>query len=940
MAAMPARDPLETHAGVVSEAGHTAMRADIRRLGDLLGDTLVRLESPELLALVEQVRSLSQQAEQAAEVTLSSRRHQTAADPHTAELSKLLSGVDVPTAMLLARSFSTFFQLANVAEQLHRATELSARRERDGGPLRQLVERLEKADDRPLIQATLARTELRPVFTAHPTEASRQSVLATLRRIADLLVSKSDSTVVEPRLAELIDLLWLTDELRAGKPTPVDEARAVTYYLDQLARSVLPDLLEDLDAQLRRVGLAPPPDSRPIRLGTWVGGDRDGNPNVSSTVTMDALRLYADRAIRYQMSVMDELIEELSVSTRITGISGALQTSLADDRELLPEVYQRFIRINAEEPYRLKCSYIKARLENTHDRIAADQPHRAGLDYLGTPEYLTDLAIMAESLREHRGEKVAEGALGRAMRAARTIGLHLATMDLREHAERHHAALGALYERLDELPKPYDELDRDERTALLSAELAGQRPLTAWRSPLPTPAADVLAVFETARAAAETFGGEAVQTYIVSMTQGIDDILAVAVLARESGLVELHHGVGEQHDRASLDLVPLFETVNELRKAGELLDALLKDPSYRRIVHARGDVQEVMLGYSDSNKDAGVTTSQWEIHRAQRRLRDVAAEHKVRLRLFHGRGGSVGRGGGPAGEAVAASPYGVLDGAMKLTEQGEVVSDKYALPSLARDNLEILLAAVIDASILHRTSRIDDERLARFDDAMDLISGEAQKTYRALVDQPELPEFFAAATPVEELGGLNIGSRPSRRPGSGAASLSSLRAIPWVFGWTQTRMIVPGWYGVGSALIAARAAGLGDVLEEMRDWAFFTTFLGNVEMTLAKTDLRIARGYVDALTDAKLHPIFDQICEEHARTLEQVQLLTDGSGLLSRHPLLQRTLATRDRYLEPLHHLQIALLQRRRTVDNPDEELRRALLLTINGIAAGLRNTG
>ena len=361
--------------------------------------------------------------------------------------------------MLLARAFSTFFQLANVAEQLHRATELNARRERDGGPLRQLVERLDLAEDRPLIQATLARTELRPVFTAHPTEASRQSVLATLRRIADLLVSKADSDVVEPRLAELIDLLWLTDELRAGKPTPVDEARAVTYYLDQLARSVLPDLLEDLDAQLRRVGLAPPPDSRPIRLGTWVGGDRDGNPNVSSTVTMDALRLYADRAIRYQLE------RDRRAHRGALGFHPHHRRLRAADRQpgrstvsCCRRSTTRFIRINAEEPYRLKCSYIKARLENTHDRIAEVVPHRAGYDYLGTTDYLADLAVMAESLREHRGERVADGALGRAMRAARTIGLHLATLDLREHADRHHAALAALYARLDELPKPYDEL--------------------------------------------------------------------------------------------------------------------------------------------------------------------------------------------------------------------------------------------------------------------------------------------------------------------------------------------------------------------------------------------------------------------------------------------------------------------------------------------------
>ncbi len=936
MTAMPARDPIETHAGVVSEEGHSALRADIRRLGAMLGDTVARQAGPQTLELVEQVRRLSRDPES------------------SAELAELLSGVDIPTAVLLARSFSTFFQVANVAEQFHRARELAARRARDGGALRRLVDRLEAESDLSLLAATLSRTELRPVFTAHPTEASRQSVLATLRRIADLLGGDGNGNggngageardVADRRLAELIELLWLTDELRTGKPTPVDEARAVTYYLDQLARTTLPGLLDELEEQLRRVGVTLPPGARPIRLGTWVGGDRDGNPNVSPRATIEALRLYADRALRYQMDVMDELIEELSISTRITGISTELERSLADDRAGLPDVYSRFIRLNAEEPYRLKCSYLKAKLDNTHRRIAAGHQHRPGQDYLGSAGYLADLAVIADSLRAHCGERVADGIVARAARVARTVGLHLATMDLREHAERHHAALAALYARLGELPTPYEELDRAGRTALLSKELAGQRPLTAWRAPLPPAAGEVLAVFEAAREAGETFGGEAVQTYIVSMAQGVDDLLAVAVLARESGLIQLQpEGIDEavQPDSAALDLVPLFETVTELRKAGELLDEMLRDPSYRRIVRARGDLQEVMLGYSDSNKDAGVTTSQWEIHRAQRRLRDVAARHGVRLRLFHGRGGSVGRGGGPAGEAVAASPYGVLDGAMKLTEQGEVVSDKYSLPSLARDNLEILLASVIEASLLHRTSRIDDERLARFDDAMDVVSAAAQRAYRELVDHPDLPAFFTAATPVEELGGLNIGSRPSRRPGgSGSATLASLRAIPWVFGWTQTRMIVPGWYGVGTGLLAAREAGLGDVLDEMREWAFFTTFLGNVEMTLAKTDLRIASAYVQALTDPALHPSFEQIRAEHERTMEQVRLLTGGSGLLSNYPLLRRTLQTRDRYLEPLHQLQISLLQRRRAVGEPDEHLRRALSLTINGIAAGLRNTG
>ena len=536
-----------------------------------------------------------------------------------------------------------------------------------------LVERLDATADRALIQATLARTELRPVFTAHPTEASRQSVLATLRHIAELLVSPADPAIVEPRLAELIDVLWLTDELRAGKPTPVDEARAVTYYLDQLARTVLPELLDDLDAQLRRIDLAPPPGARPIRLGTWVGGDRDGNPNVSGAVTMDALRLYADRGLRYQMSVMDTLIEELSVSTRIAGVSSALQDSLAEDRELLPDVYSRYIRLNAEEPYRLKCSYIKARLERTH---ASASP----------PAFPTAGGRLSRHQRLPGGPRADGGVAARAprraprvrraftaMRAARTVGLHLATLDLREHAGRHHAALAALYARLEELPKPYDELDRDERTALLSRELAGQRPLAAWRTPLPAPADEVMAVFETARLAAETFGGEA-----VADLHRLDDAGhrrhprggGAGARVRPGGAAS-----GRRSGRPGrAGPGALFETVNELRKAGELLHALLHDPSYRRIVRARGDVQEIMLGYSDSNKDAGVTTSQWEIHRAQRRLRDVAAEHGVRLRLFHGRGGSVGRGGGPAGEAVAAPPYGVVDGMMKVTEQGEVIS--------------------------------------------------------------------------------------------------------------------------------------------------------------------------------------------------------------------------------------------------------------------------
>jgi phosphoenolpyruvate carboxylase len=419
------------------------------------------------------------------------------------------------------------------------------------------------------------------------------------------------------------------------------------------------------------------------------------------------------------------------------------------------------------------------------------------------------------------------------------------------------------------------------------------------------------------------------------MCQGVDDLLAVAVLAREAYMVEL-----KQNPRSSVDLVPLFETVEELSQAGPLLDGLLSVPGYRQQVSNRGDLQEIMLGYSDSNKLAGITTSQWQIHRAQRQLRDVAAKHGVRLRLFHGRGGSVGRGGGPAGEAVMATPFGTVDATMKLTEQGETISDKYSVPALAHDNLEILLSSTLDATLLHTASRVDSETLDRFDEAMDHISDNARAAYRHLVDDPGLPDFFSAATPVDELGRLNVGSRPSKRPGKSAPTLDDLRAIPWVFGWTQTRMVVPGWFGFGSGLRAAREAGYGPVLDEMASWAFFKNLLGNIEMTLAKTDLRIAEFYVTNLVEPGLQPIFELIKAEHEITVREVLRLLGTTTLLARHPVLRNTLSVRAGYLEPLHHLQVELLAQRRKSADADADINRALLQTVNGIAAGLRNTG
>jgi phosphoenolpyruvate carboxylase len=913
-------DSMAAHAGVISESQHQALRADIRLLSTLLGDTLIRHGGEELLKLVEQVRALAKVAQQEG----------------SSEITSLLATLDIGTAVQLARTFSTYFQLANVAEQLHRAREQRAHVGGRRGPLRAVLDRLVRDVNRAEVQAVLARMQLRPVLTAHPTEASRASVQGILRRVADVLDQDLSEEQLHRRLAPLVDLLWQTDEVRPGKPTVLDEARAVVYYLEQLGTHAVPELLEDFEDELARVAFVLPRSSRPLVLGCWVGGDRDGNPNVSPQVTLDVLRLYADRALTIQLTLLDQLVQELSMSTRIVGVSEALRCSLARDRRLLPEVYDRYIRLNAEQPYRLKCSFIRARLTRTRQRIRDGLAHQEGRDYLGAECYLVDLEVMDASLRAHLGERIAEGTLARTLRTARALGLHLAALDVRDDAGKHHGALAALYDPLGELPVPYAELDRGQRAALLSGELAGRRPLTARSADLPPVAAEVLAVFDTIRCAQQTFGASAVSTYIVSMTKGVDDVLAAAVLAREAGLITF----APSGASCTVDLVPLFETATELRCAGGLLDAMLRDPSYRQLVRARGDLQEVMLGYSDSNKDAGITTSHWVIHRAQRQLRDTAAAHGVRLRLFHGRGGSVGRGGGPAGEAVAASPYGTVDATLKVTEQGEVISDRYSLSALAHDHLEIVLAAVLEATLLHQTSRVSPEVLQRWDEAMDVVSAAAQAAYRDFVGLPGLGDFFSAATPVDELSWLNVGSRPTRRPGSGKTTLDGLRAIPWVFGWTQTRMVVPGWYGLGSGLRAARDAGLAPVLDEMRDWAFFTNLLGNVEMTLAKTDLRIAEYYVSTLVDPVLQPLFDFIVREHDLTKREVLRLTGGQTLLARHHLLRHTLQVRASYLEPLHHMQVALLARRREVAEPDPDLRRALLRTVNGIAAGMRNTG
>ena len=881
---------------------NSALRNDVRKLADLLGETLVRQEGPELLNLVESVRLAVREG----------------------KAEQLLSDLSVEKTASLVRAFSTYFNLANVAEQVDRVKVLAKEKHSSGGWISQAVTNIEKSLNNKEFSATdlqnwLSNFSVRPVFTAHPTEAARRSVLSKLTTISELL-DQPESEIRNTRLAEAIDLIWQTDELRLGQPEPLDEAVNSLYYLDELFEFTVPEILDQFNKELKRIGIEIPMTSRPLSFGTWIGGDRDGNPFITAEVTKAAILLQNAHFTRTIIHLLDELRQALSISTKLAGVSKELLDSVAQDLELLPEIEERFRRINVEEPYRLKATAIRHKLLITQARHRGALPHAPGRDYKDTAELLADFTIMRDSLIAHNGQLIAGGLLERLTRAITAFGLTHATMDIREHSDAHRKLLKQVIGDFD-TNKLSQSLDDSKNPDLSKLDEGSKK---------------TLSTFVAINDLIKRFGPEVIETYIISMTKSADDVIAAALIGKYAGLISLVPG----NEFAQIGFAPLLETVTELRSADLILENLLSNPQYRQIVNLRGNIQEVMLGYSDSNKDAGITTSQWEIHKAQRKLRDVAIKHGVKLRLFHGRGGSVGRGGGPTYDALIALPWGSIDGQIKMTEQGEVISDKYGLPALAKENLELTIAASLEATVLNRKPRQSTSALNSWDDCMDLISNAAFTTYRNLVDQSDLPTYFYQSTPVEQLGNLFLGSRPSRRPDANA-DLSSLRAIPWVFGWTQSRQIVPGWYGVGSGLKAAREAGKGAVLKELLEkWHFFRTFISNVEMTIAKTDLEIARRYVDNLVDPKLHKIFDQIKSEFELTVSELLALTNKSEILGNQPILARTLAVRDTYLAPLQLLQVSLLKQVRNQTNPDPQLTRALLLTINGVAAGLRNTG
>jgi phosphoenolpyruvate carboxylase len=912
------------------QAKERQLGEDIRLLGRMLGDTLREQEGEARYDLVERIR----------QTAVRFRRDR---DPEARRaLEHTLLGLDHDTAISVVRAFSFFSQLANIAEDLHhvrrrRAHQLAGSPPQEGS-LALAFSRLRAAGvPAPALAAALAGALVSPVLTAHPTEVQRKSILDAQREVARLLAQRGAAPLTPEELAandealrRVVLTLWQTRILRTTRLTVNDEIEnGLAYFRHTFLREVprLHARLEDMAAAyLGDPGFRLPPV---LRVGSWIGGDRDGNPYVTHEVTRHALMRQSALAFEFYLEQVHRLGAELSMALRIVGVSPALEALAAAS----PDRSEH----RSDEPYRRALVGVYARLAATAaalDRhLAEHRPAAAAEPYADCAAFLRDLDVIADSLERNGGARIARGRLRRLRRAAAVFGFHLAPLDLRQVSDAHEATVAELLARAD-AHRDYAALDERERVALLLRELATPRPL---RSPFigyGERTARELAVLDAAADIHRRYGAQALPHYVISKAAGASDVLEVALLLKEVGLLVPPSGL-------ALNIVPLFETIADLRGCGAVMDALLALPPYRALLAGRGNLQEVMLGYSDSNKDGGFLTSNWELYKAEFALVEVFARHGVRLRLFHGRGGTVGRGGGPSYEAILAQPAGSVNGQIRITEQGEVIASKYADAEIGHRNLETLVAATLEATLLPARGAGGGD--PAWHAAMEALSADAHRAYRALVyDTPGFARFFRAATPIAELAELQVGSRPVSRNKS--FEINDLRAIPWVFSWSLARIMLPGWYGFGAAIdafVAREGAAALPLLQRMyRDWPFFRTLLSNMDMVLAKGDPGIASRYAELVEDAELRrAVFGRIEAEWRSTVGHLLAITGQRELLEGNPALARSLRNRSPYIDPLNHLQVTLLKRLRAGED-DAVIRRAILLTVNGIAAGLRNSG
>ncbi|MGO9547221.1 MAG: phosphoenolpyruvate carboxylase [Rhodomicrobium sp.] len=912
----------------LAEAGtgkDSPLHEDIRLLGKLLGDTIRDQEGEEAFERIETIRRLSVAFELGAD-TEAGR-----------SLDALLRGLTPEEAVSVVRAFSYFSYLTNIAEDRHHIRRRAAagyENRPQGGSLALTFRLLSEAGiAAETVAGTLRASLVSPVLTAHPTEVQRRSLLDAASAIEELLAGReslrTDEELMqnERLLQAKIAQVWQTRLLRYAHLTVHDEIENALSYYKTSFFSEIPRLYEVLEKGLGGVRVAPF-----FRMGSWIGGDRDGNPNVNAETLSFALRRQCETALRHYLDEIHRLGAELSISHMLVGCTAQLEALAERSGDRNPH--------RGDEPYRRALIGVYARLAATLVKLTGMPSPRpalvSGEPYRDAAEFQTDLRIVAESLVAHRGAALTEARLRPLLRCAEVFGFHLATLDLRQSSDRHEETLSELLS-IARIAPDYMGLSEKEKQTVLLAALGDPRPLRVPGASYSERTRSELAILDTACELRQCFGNRAIRQYIVSHTETVSDLLEALVLEKEGGLM---HGVlGDAGARADLLAVPLFETIADLRNAEAVMAQFCALPGIPELIGASGGVQEIMLGYSDSNKDGGIFTSNWEVYRASVALAKLFANRDIKFRLFHGRGGTVGRGGGPSYQAILAQPAGTVNGQIRLTEQGEVIASKYANSEIARRNLEALAAASIEATLLAPGRAVP----ASFLQAAAQLSESSMKAYRALVfETPGFADYFFAATPIAEIAGLHIGSRPASRRATNR--IEDLRAIPWSFSWGQSRAALPGWFGFGAAVKAFAAEAPKErmrLLKRMKEeWPFFRALLSNMDMVLAKADMRLAERYASLVPDPELAAhIYGALRAEWDATVQAMNAITGTTDRLTDNPALARSIRHRFPYIAPLNHLQIELIRRWRAGQR-DEKIGRGILISINGVAAGLRNSG
>jgi phosphoenolpyruvate carboxylase len=902
------------------------LRDDIRLLGRILGDTVRDQEGADVFDLVERIRQTS------------IRFHRDEDRLARRELEQILDGMSIADTVRIVRAFSYFSHLANIAEDQNNIRQMRARSAANNGGAGVLAATLAHARAAGLSAEDLQRffkdALVSPVLTAHPTEVRRKSTMDREMEIAALLdrrervnLTPDETAASDEQLRREVLTLWQTNLLRRTKLTVLDEVANGLSFYDYTFLHEVPRLINALEDRLEEGGQAAAELASFLRMGSWIGGDRDGNPFVTADVMRGTMRLQSSRVMQFYLEELHVLGSELSIAAHLADVSEELRALAERSPDTSPH--------RSGEPYRLAVSGIYARLTATAEKLEVEitrRPVGKGAPYGSVRELQADLDVLHRSLIANNARVIARGRLRLLRRAVDCFGFHLARLDIRQNSAVHERTIAELMDAANP-GMSYLALGEEARIALLSSELRSTRSLVSQFVRYSDETLAELAVFRAAAEAHTRFGADAIPQCIISMCKGMSDMLEAAVLLKEVGLVD-------PSGRSGINIVPLFETIEDLQASSGIMDRMLSLHDYRRLVDSRGAVQEVMLGYSDSNKDGGFVTSGWELYKAEINLVGAFERHGVRLRLFHGRGGSVGRGGGPSYDAIIAQPGGAVNGQIRITEQGEIISSKYSNAEVGRNNLEILAAATLEASLLHpRQSAPRREYLT----AMDELSQLAFKAYRGLVYETDgFVDYFWSSTVINEIATLNIGSRPASRKKTRA--IEDLRAIPWVFSWAQCRLMLPGWYGFGSAVESwieqHPDRGMPFLKELYREWPFFRMLLSNMDMVLAKSSIAIASRYAELVPDEALREkIFGRIRREWHLAIETLLDIMGHERLLQGNPLLERSVRHRFPYLDPLNHVQVELLKEHRA-QNPDEAVLRGIQLTINGVSAGLRNTG